>query len=153
MMRLPIRKSPCTKTFGDEGGRCAASHRKAHSNVAVVSRHLVELGVPVVELIGLLESDARRVGSVDGRQRACALADEIGPRLVVQGPLNASHDRLAADEVAHQERIAKCDSGIVGDHHVWHRGALRGRPPRGRRLQLHARMDLVRRTDAQDQVP
>ena len=36
-IRFPIRKSPCTKTVGDCSGRCAASQRKPHSKVAVVS--------------------------------------------------------------------------------------------------------------------
>ena len=36
-IRFPIRKSPCTRTGGDGGGRWAASQRNAHSKVAVVS--------------------------------------------------------------------------------------------------------------------
>ncbi len=150
-IRLPIRKSPCTSLGGVGGGRWAASHRNAHSNVAVVSpisssrlRHSVSCSVC-----------SRPIPSGSARwmaASACAhcSSSRVAPR-VVERAVDAPDDRLAADHVADQVRIAQRGRRIVGGEDVGDgcscgRGALLHAC-----LQLHARVHIVGWSCAQDQ--
>ena len=115
--------------------------------------HLVESVAPLGELVGRGQADPVRVGAVDRGQRLRALLQQSLAAGVVECALDPPDDRLAADGVADQERIAQCGRGIVGRQDVRDRCARGGRALLDRGLQLHARMHVVGRAGAQDQRP
>ena len=136
---------------GDGGGRFAASQRNAHSNVAVVSPISSSRSRHSVSWSASVRPDAVRIGAVDGGQRLRALLQQPFAAGVVESAVDPPDDRLAADRLADQIRIAQCRRGIVGGQDVGDGCTRGGRALLDAGLQLHARVHVVGRAGAQDQ--
>ena len=102
--------------------------------------HLVEAVTPLAELIGLCQADALGVGAVDGGKRLGALPQQPLATGIVEAAVDSSDDRLAADGITDEVRIAECGRGIVRGQDVGDRCTGGGRPLLHTRLQLHTRM-------------
>ena len=113
--------------------------------------HLVEPVAPLGELIGVRQSDPVRIGAMNGGQCLSTLLQQPCAAGLIESAVNAPDDRLTADCLTDQIRIAQRRRGIVRCQDVGDRCSGGGRALLDVGLEFHAGVHIVGRAGAQDQ--